>query len=56
MEGIKIELLGIAIILAGIALGSQSALLGAVGLAVTCGGCLWKEKRGQVPIPSRHKK
>jgi len=45
MEGIKIELLGIAIILVGVALGPQSALLGAVGLAVTCGGCLWREKR-----------
>ncbi len=45
MEGLKIELLGIAVILAGIALGSQFAFLGgAAGLAVTFGGCLWKER------------
>lgn len=48
MTGIKLELLGIGIILAGIALsipGVFAYLGGAAGLAILAGGLFWKDKR-----------
>lgn len=44
MGGIKIQLLGIAIILAGIATGSYFRFYGAaLGLAIAFGGTFWKD-------------
>ncbi|WP_300862063.1 hypothetical protein [uncultured Oscillibacter sp.] len=48
MTGIKLELLGIGVILAGIAMSIPSFYtyyLGAAGLAVVAGGFFWKDKR-----------
>lgn len=47
MKGIKIELLGVGVILLGIALSTNhfwAYALGAVGFGVISIGCFWKEK------------
>ena len=48
MTGIKLELLGIGVILAGIAMSIPNFyayLGGAVGIAITAGGFVWKDRR-----------
>lgn len=47
MKGLKLELLGIGIILLGIALSLNNFftyILGIIGFAVVVNGCFWKEK------------
>ncbi len=48
MTGMKLELLGIGIILTGIAMSIPNFwayLGGAIGLAIVAGGFFWKDKR-----------
>lgn len=47
MKGIKMELLGIGVILLGIALSTNNFLaytLGVIGFGIVSSGCFWKDK------------